>query len=73
MNTPLEDFAKAMDAFLKLPVEEGARRLEVAARRAREISDRFDQAISFATEEDRRFLRMPMTTSSLAEAIHAND
>lgn len=73
MDAQLEAFQRAMEAFLQLPAEEGARRIEEAGVRAREISDRFDRATRFLTEEDRRFLRMPMTTSSSAEAIHAND
>lgn len=57
----MEEFAKAVERFLRLPVEEQERILDDAARRAKEISDAFDRAISFTGEEAERFLRQPMT------------
>lgn len=57
----INEFQKAVEEFLRLPEEEQRRRIEDASRRAREISDAFDRAISFTDEEARRLLRMPMT------------
>lgn len=56
-----EEFKRNVDAFLALPVEEQRRRLDEAAKRAEEISQRFEQAISFTTEEAIKFLHTPMT------------
>lgn len=61
MKTELLSFQRAVAEFLALPQEEADRRLKVAALRAGEISDRFDAACRFSTDEDRRFLGMPMT------------
>lgn len=57
----MDEFQKAVEEFLKLPEEEQWRRLKDSERRANEISDAFDLAISFSDEEARRFLRTPMT------------
>jgi len=58
---PVEEFKKNVDAFLALPMEEQRRRLDEAARRAEEINQRFLNAISFTTDEARKFLQTPMT------------
>jgi len=57
----MEKFKSAVEAFLALPAEEQRRRLDEAAARAKEESDRFERAISFTTEEARDFLHRPMT------------
>jgi hypothetical protein len=57
----MDEFQKAVEAFLALPEEEQRRRIEEAGRRAKEISDAFDRAISFTTDEELAFIRQPMT------------
>lgn len=57
----MDEFRKAVDAFLALPEAEQRRRIEEASRRAKEISDAFDRAISFTSDEERAFLHQPMT------------
>jgi hypothetical protein len=57
----MDEFKQAVDAFLALPEEEQIRRIEEAGRKAKEISDAFDRAISFTSDEARQFLRQPMT------------
>ena len=52
-----EDIARAFARFLELPLEEQKARLEAAAASAKEISDRFDQALRI----DPRDLFLPMT------------
>lgn len=52
-----EEFAHAVARFLELPEEEQRARLEAAAASAKEISDRFDQALRL----DPRDLFLPMT------------
>lgn len=52
-----EELAQAVARFLELPMEEQRARLEAAAANAREISDRFDQALRL----DPRDLFLPMT------------
>lgn len=61
IDTEMDRFSRAVDAFLALPEDEQLRRLEECAARAKEESDRFDQAIRFSDEEWRRFLHQPMT------------
>jgi hypothetical protein len=41
----MEEFARAVEAFLALPQEEQVRWLDEAARRAKEISDEFDRKL----------------------------
>lgn len=57
----IDEFKAGVDAFLALPEAEQRRRIEEAGRRAKEISDAFDRAICFTTDEERAFLRRPMT------------
>lgn len=52
-----EEFAQAVARFLELPLEEQQARLRDAGARAKEISDRFDQALRI----DPRDLLLPMT------------
>lgn len=52
-----EELAQAVARFLELPMEEQRARLEAAAANAKEISDRFDQALRI----DPRELFLPMT------------
>lgn len=61
IDDEMQRFQRAVDAFLVLPEDEQLRRLEECAARAKEESDRFDQAVSFTSEEARRFLHQPMT------------
>lgn len=52
-----EEIAQAVARFLELPLEEQKARLETAAAHAKQISDRFDQALRI----DPRDLFLPMT------------
>lgn len=61
MIEEMERFQSSVAAFLALPAEEQRRRLDEAAARAKEESDRFERAISFNTQEERDFLHRPMT------------
>lgn len=54
----MEEFAKAMEAFLALPLEEQRQRLEEAASQAKRISDDFDRKLRII---DPIWLFQPMT------------
>lgn len=61
MDHEMEKFKSAVDAFLRLSPEELSRHLDEASLRAKEASDRFDQACRFTDLEWRNFLHQPMT------------